>query len=116
MWPMLFLGVILIAAACAGGPEDGVQGPYQSWDEVIARWIGKPKADLLYELGPPNLHPLAEQPDGSELLAWDMTIDRMPGQADEYRLLPLTLSAACRLYFLADPEGIVRSGRREGCD
>lgn len=36
---------------------------------------------------------------------WDMTIDRMPGQADEYDTLPLYGGVDCRLIFFADKEG-----------
>jgi hypothetical protein len=49
-------------------------------------------------------------------MVWDMTIDRMPGQADEYHTLPLYGGVDCRLIFFADKEGIVTSGRRNGCD
>jgi hypothetical protein len=46
-----------------------------------------------------------------------MTIDRMPGQADEYNLLPLyNTSVNCQLVFFADAEGMIKSGRRIGCD
>ena len=47
-------------------------------------------------------------------MAWDYVIDRMPGQADEYHLLPLTLYGGtinCQVHFLADAEGIVREGQ-----
>jgi hypothetical protein len=49
-------------------------------------------------------------------MAWDMTIDRMPGQADEYRTFPLYGGADCRLFFFADLAGIVTNGRRIGCE
>jgi hypothetical protein len=87
---------------------------YESWDDVITRWIGKSKEALYYELGPPNLHAL-ELTDRQTEMMWDMTIDRMPGQADEYGLLPLTRSQTCRLLFVADQEGIIRWGKRIGC-
>ncbi len=32
-------------------------GPYQTWNDVIERWIGGKTTDLYLELGPPNLHP-----------------------------------------------------------
>ena len=113
--PILLLSLILTVPGCANGPQYGVDGPYQSWDEVIARWIGKPKLDLFYELGPPNLHSAQPEPEGLTELVWDMTIDRMPGQADEYGLLPFTRSETCQLIFLADHQGIIVSGRRVGC-
>ena len=47
---------------------------YSTWDDVINRWIGKQKADLYLELGPPNLHP-KEAEDGTIEMVWDMTID-----------------------------------------
>jgi hypothetical protein len=46
------------------------------------------KEALYYELGPPNLHAVTLTDQQTELM-WDMTIDRMPEQADEYGLLPL---------------------------
>ncbi len=112
---MFLLSLISAMPSCATGPSSGVQGPYQSWDEVIARWIGKPKEALFYELGPPNVHPVAAETDGLTELVWDMTIDRMPGQADEYGLLPFTRSETCQLFFLADSKGTIVSGKREGC-
>jgi hypothetical protein len=110
------LGLAALAAACATGSQPGVSGPYQTWDDVITRWIGANKQDLYYELGPPNLHP-KQLPDGMTEMVWDMTIDRMPGQADEYNLLPLyNTSVNCQLVFFADAEGMIKSGRRIGCD
>lgn len=102
-------------SACKAGPDSGVAGIYQSWDDVIIRWIGKHKEDLYLELGPPNLHP-KEAEDGPIEMIWDMTIDRMPGRADEYNTLPLYGGVDCRLIFFADKAGIVTSGRRNGCD
>ena len=110
------LGFAVLAAACATGPEPGVGGPYQSWDEVITRWVWANKQDLYYELGPPNLHP-KQLSDGMTEMVWDMAIDRMPGQTDEYKLLPLySTSVNCQLIFIADAEGLIRSGKRIGCD
>jgi hypothetical protein len=109
---MLVVLPLLIACASTLGP--GVAGIYESWDDVITRWIGKSKEALYYELGPPNLHAV-QLTDKQTELVWDMTIDRMPGQADEYGLLPLTRSQICRLLFIADHEGIIRSGKRIGC-
>ncbi len=110
------LCLMLWIGGCATGSQPGVTGPYQTWDEVIARWIGKNKTDLYYELGPPNLHPKQSE-DGTTEMAWDMTIDRMPGQADEYHLLPLYgRNVNCRLVFWADANDIILKGRRDGCD
>ena len=100
--------------ACAPTSQPGVAGVYPSWDDVITRWIGQSKEALYYELGPPNLHAVQLTDQQTELV-WDMTIDRMPGQADEYDLLPLTRSQTCRLLFVADQEGLIRSGKRIGC-
>ncbi|WP_447986962.1 hypothetical protein [Nitrospira sp. Nam74] len=100
--------------SCASTSQPGVSGIYDSWDDVIARWIRKSKEALYYELGPPNLHAL-ELTDGQTEMMWDMTIDRMPGQADEYGLLPLTRSQPCRLLFVGDQEGMIRWGKRIGC-
>ncbi|MGH7387815.1 MAG: hypothetical protein ACREIZ_05030 [Candidatus Methylomirabilales bacterium] len=117
----LFLGAVVLgfaalSTACATGSQPGVSGPYQTWDDVITRWIGANKQDLYYELGPPNLHP-KELPDGTTEMVWDMTIDRMPGQADEYNLFPLyKTSVNCQLVFFADGEDRIKSGRRIGCD
>jgi hypothetical protein len=112
----VILGIAILATACATGSQPGVAGPYQTWDEVITRWVGANKQDLYYELGPPNLHP-KQLPDGMTEMVWDMTIDRMPGQADEYNLLPLyNTSVNCQLVFFADAEGVIKSGRRIGCD
>lgn len=106
----------LAPAGCANTMEPGVTGFYQTWDDVINRWIGKNKKDLYYELGPPNLHP-KESADGMTEMVWDFSIDRMPGQADDYNLLPLyggTMN--CKLIFIADSNDIIRSGERVGCD
>jgi hypothetical protein len=115
---MLLIVVLLgfpLTQACSG-PNTGVGGPYQTWDDVISRWIGAEKQDLYYEMGPPNLHP-KETSEGMTEMVWDMTIDRMPGQADEYNLLPLYGQAVnCQLIFLADKKDIIRAGKRIGCD
>jgi hypothetical protein len=102
-------------SACKTGSDPGVMGIYQTWDDVVSRWIGKHKEDLYLELGPPNLHP-KEAEDGTSEMVWDMTIDRMPGQADQYNTLPLYGGVDCRLIFFADKEGIITSGRRSGCE
>jgi len=93
-----------------------VAGPYQTWDDVINRWIGGHVDKLYYELGPPNLHP-HERADGRTEMVWDFAIDRMPGQADEYNLLPLYGgNVNCQLHFIANAKGIVEEGYRVGCD
>ncbi len=112
---MVFGFLLLSMPGCAAGPQPGVLGPYNSWDDVISKWIGAKRVDLYYELGPPNLHP-HELDNGMTELVRDLSIDRMPGQADEYGTLPLSRGYGCRLMFIADSEGIVRSGRRFGCD
>jgi len=112
---VVLLAVVVAVIGCTPWPDPGVGGPYRSWDEVIHRWIGKSEKDLFYELGPPNVHSGEMVPSKDHQLIWDMTVDRMPGQADEYNLLPLTQSQTCQLIFLADPDGTIRSGRRVGC-
>jgi hypothetical protein len=89
-------------------PEPGVAGIYASWDDVIARWIGQSKEALYYELGPPNLHAV-QRTDKQTELVWDMTIDRMAGQADEYGLLSLTRFETCRLVLVARQDGVIAS-------
>jgi outer membrane protein assembly factor BamE (lipoprotein component of BamABCDE complex) len=116
------LNILLVIAAltlfngCASTMEPGVTGFYQTWDDVINRWVGKNKTDLYYELGPPNLHPHVSA-DGMQEMGWDFTIDRMPGQADEYNLLPMYgQGVSCRLIFYADKNDVIREGKRIGCD
>ena len=89
--------------------------PFATWDDVIDRWIGKQTSDLYLELGPPNLHP-HEVGEGMTEMVWDFGIDRMPGQADEYGLLPMYGAENCRLAFFAELKGIVRAGKRIGCE
>jgi hypothetical protein len=108
------LRVLPLLIACASTPGPGVAGIYASWDDVIARWIGQSKEALYYELGPPNLHAI-QRTDKQTELVWGVTIDWMPGQADEYGLLPLACSQTCRLLFIADQDGIIESGQRIGC-
>ena len=48
-----------------------------------------------------HLYP-KEAEDGTIEMVWDMTIDRMPGQADEYHMLPLYGGVTCQLVFFAD--------------
>lgn len=107
--------LICLWLGCASGKDPGVKGLYKTWDDVIDRWIGQKVSDLYLELGPPNLHP-HELEQGMTELVWDFSIDRMPGQADEYGLLPMYGFENCHLYFIADQEGIVRSGKRVGCE
>lgn len=92
-----------------------VAGPYQTWNEVIERWIGGATADLYLELGPPNLHPHTHA-NGMTEMVWDYAIDHMPGQAEEYQLLPLGGGSNCQVHFFADAEGIVQAGSLVGCD
>jgi len=112
-------GMVLVTTlngGCAQGPQSGVAGIYQTWDDVITRWIGRNREDLYDELGPPNLHP-QELENGMTAMAWDMTIDRMPGQADEYNALPpYGRTVNCQLVFVADVKGTIVSGRRIGCE
>lgn len=114
---VVLVGLALLVGGCASVPQPGVAGVYQTWDDVITRWIGAKKEDLYYELGPPNLHP-HETKDGLIEMRWDMTIDRMPGQADYYNTLPLYTAGSqdCQLVFFANPDGTIVSGRRIGCD
>jgi hypothetical protein len=49
-------------------------------------------------------------------MAWNFGIDRMPGQADEYGLLPMYGFENCKLLFFADATGTVTSGKRVGCE
>jgi hypothetical protein len=115
--------VLVLCAAIIGGcateskdaAKRDVVGPYQTWDDVIKRWVGGQVTDLYVELGPPNLHP-HQLEDGTVEMAWDFGIDRMPGQADEYNLLPLYGSRVnCQLHFFADPKGSILRGERVGC-
>ncbi len=65
--------VLFVIPACKTGSDPGVTGIYQTWNDVVTRWIGKHKEDLYLELGPPNLHP-KEAEDGTVEMVWDMTI------------------------------------------
>jgi hypothetical protein len=104
-----------ILNGCAAGPQPGVAGVYRTWDDVVNRWIGGHQADLYYELGPPTFHPV-ELKDGYREMVWDLTVDSMPGQAEQYHTLPLYSSQDCKLIFVADSGGVIRAGRRLGCD
>jgi hypothetical protein len=108
------LSVMLLIAGCAKDRGPGLAGIYQTWDEVITRWIGRQKVDLYYELGPPQFHKQAQ--DGVEELVWDMTLPSLPGQAEIYNTLPLYGGLDCRLFFFADQAGLITSGRRMGCE
>ena len=115
---MVIVGCLLaLAGGCVPDPSKrDVAGPYQTWDDVIKRWIGGNTTDLYLELGPPNLHP-HERDDGMIEMVWDFSIDRMPGQADYYNLLPLYGGGVnCQIHFIANKDGIVQEGRRVGCD
>lgn len=108
------LFVMLLSHGCATARGPGLTGFYQTWDEVITRWIGQQKADLYYELGPPQFHKQAE--DGMEELVWDMTLPSLPGQAEIYNTLPLYGGVDCRLVFFADQAGLIKAGQRVGCE
>ena len=111
---LAFLSLCLPSGGCATDHGPVLAGVYQTWDEVIDRWIGKQKVDLYYELGPPQFH--KEAPDGMEGLVWDMTLPSLPGQAEIYDTLPLYGGMDCRLFFFVDAQGVIKSGRRVGCD
>lgn len=117
-WKMLHLlavlFVMLLSDGCAKARGPGLAGIYETWDDVITRWIGQQKADLYYEIGPPQFHKQAQ--DGTEELVWDMTLPSLPGQAEIYNTLPLYGGVDCRLFFFADPAGHITSGRRVGCE
>ncbi|BCA54554.1 hypothetical protein W02_16940 [Nitrospira sp. KM1] len=107
---------VTMAGCAADTSKRDVAGPYQTWDDVIKRWIGGKTPDLYIELGPPNLHP-HELEDGRTEMVWDFGIDRMPGQADYYDILPLYGgNLNCQLHFIADKEGIIQEGHRVGCE
>jgi hypothetical protein len=54
--------------------------------------------------------------DGTIVMVWDFGIDRMPGQADAYDLLPLYGgNVNCQLHFFADVKGTILRGERVGC-
>lgn len=122
-WKTLVVGVML--AGCLTLAQTGcatdqskrdVSGPYQTWDDVVNRWIGGNREKLYLELGPPNLHP-HELPDGRTEMVWDFGIDRMPGQADEYNLFPLYGgNVNCQLHFFTDDKGTILDGYRVGCE
>ncbi|HEU4686415.1 MAG TPA: hypothetical protein VFS39_18045 [Nitrospira sp.] len=108
--------LILMTAACVTdkNPRD-VAGPYQTWDDVIKRWIGGNTDDLYVELGPPNLHPHLHE-NGLIEMVWDFGIDRMPGQADAFNLLPLYGgNVNCQVHFFADQKGVIKDGNLVGC-
>jgi hypothetical protein len=110
-----FLSLILLNGGCATGRGPVLTGVYQTWDDVIYRWIGQRKVDLYYELGPPQFH--KEAPDGTEELIWDMTLPSLPGLAEIYGTLPLYGSILdCRLFFFVTAQGVIKSGQRVGCD
>ena len=93
-----------------------VAGPYQTWQDVVHRWIGAKVPDLYVELGPPNLHPHGLD-NGLTQMVWDFGIDRMPGQADAYDLLPLYGGKTnCQLQFFADRQDTVVRGEVIGCE
>ena len=108
------LSLALLSGGCAIDQKPVLAGVYQTWDDVITRWIGQQKVDLYYELGPPQFHKEAQ--DGMEELVWDMTLPSLPGLAEIYDTLPLYGGIDCRLFFFADAKGIIKAGQRVGCD
>jgi len=126
-WLRIFRSSVLIAGClcaavmgCVSESKDAakrdVSGPYQTWDDVISRWIGGSAPDLYVELGPPNLHP-HELENGVTEMVWDFSLRRTPGQADAYGLLPLYgQKVNCQLHFFADAKGIITKGEKVGCD
>lgn len=116
---VLVLVLCAVIVGCATESKDAakrdVAGPYQTWDQVIRRWVGGQVSDLYVELGPPNLHP-HQLDDGTIQMVWDFGIDRMPGQADAFNLLPLYGgNVNCQIHFFADPKGTILRGERVGC-
>jgi hypothetical protein len=50
-------------------------------------------------------------------MVWDFSIDRMPGQADAYNLLPLYGSITnCQIHFFADAGEKIVKGEKVGCE
>lgn len=110
----------IVITGCVTESKDAAKrdviGPYKTWDEVIGRWIGGRVPDLYVELGPPNLHPY-ELDNGMTEMVWDFSIDRMPGQADTYELLPLYAeNVNCQIHFFADAKEIIVKGEKVGCE
>ena len=115
LWLSTFLSLVLLNGGCATDQGPVLAGVYQTWDEVITRWVGQQKTHLYYELGPPQFHKEAE--DGMEELVWDITLSSLPGQAELYDTLPLYGAVVdCRLFFFANTQGVIKAGRRVGCD
>jgi hypothetical protein len=112
----LWLVIIGCVAESKDAAKRDVIGPYKTWDDVISRWIGGRTSDLYVELGPPNLHP-HELDNRMTEMVWDFGIDRMPGQADVYDLLPLYgENVNCQIHFFADAKGIITKGEKVGCE
>ena len=118
---LLIVIVAFLTGACAAEtPEELKKDPvdrgvYQTWDDVVNRWIGQHRDKLGYELGPPTFH--KESDDGFTELVWDMTYPNAPGQARMYNLLPLYGgNVNCKLIFVADSNGVIVKGERVGCD
>jgi hypothetical protein len=114
LWILIFLTSVWLSGGCATDHGPVLAGVYQTWDDVITRWIGQQKVNLYYELGPPQFHKEAQ--DGMEELVWDMTLPSLPGQAEIYGTLPLYGGVDCRLFFFADAQGVIKTGRRVGCN
>jgi hypothetical protein len=115
------VALLALSPGCAmETPEERKKDPveagiYQTWDDVVNRWIGQPRDKLGYELGAPTFH--KEAADGTTELIWDMTYPNSAGQAQIDNLLPLYGgNVNCSLVFIVDEGGIVQSGHRVGCD
>jgi hypothetical protein len=76
--------------ACASTPQPGVGGFYEFWDDVITRWIGQSK-EALSIMSWAHRTSAVQLTDKQTELVWDMTIDRMPGQA-VWTLIPHPLA------------------------
>ena len=120
-WSVVVAWCLCVAImGCVAESKDAakrdVAGPYKTWDDVISRWVGGKDTDLYVELGPPNLHPQELENRTTEMI-WDFGIDRMPGQADAFNLLPLYGgNVNCQIHFFADPQGTILRGERVGCE
>jgi hypothetical protein len=93
-WLVLAVSFLLLPTwGCVAARDPVLAGVYQTWDDVVDRWIGKHKTDLFLELRPPQFHKEAD--DGMEELVWDMTLPSMPGQAEIYDTLPFYGGVDC---------------------
>ncbi len=72
---VLSLVVSVLVEGCATESGPVRSGCYDTWDDVIDRWIGKQKSDLYYELGLPQFH--KEAMDGMAGVVWDLTLPNL---------------------------------------